>query len=64
MVCRRRKVSHSMIKRRNKRVQNVVIPGVALFFLSSLNPAVVCEPDVTLPSVAPKFTGRYSGAAK
>lgn len=53
-----------MIKRRNKRVQKVVIPGVALFFLSSLNPAVVCEPDVTLPSVAPKFTGRYSGAAK
>ena len=40
------------------------LPGVALFLLSSLNPAVVCEPAVTLPSVAPRLTGRYSGTEK
>ena len=42
----------------------VVLPGVALFLLSSLNPAVVCEPVATLPREAPRFTGRYSGTGK
>ena len=37
------------------------VPGVALFLLSSLKPAVVCEPLTTLPSCVPRLTLRYSG---
>ena len=35
-------------------------PGVALFFLSSLNPAVAHDPLVTFPTREPRFTGRVS----
>ena len=39
----------------------VSIPGIALFFLSSLNPDVAWDPLVTLPTIVPRFTGQDSG---
>ena len=44
-----------------KKCRKISSPGVALFFLSSLNPAVECEPLVTLPTKEPRFTGNDSG---
>ena len=61
---------HSVLRKLKCKIENkcapelVVLPGVALFLLSSLNPAVVCEPVATLPREAPRCTGRYSGTGK